>query len=218
MTSSVNSTDTPYRYAAYANRIRTLLLSAHRYIAYTSEIGESFRPVAHPYLVRSAYAVSWTYLLGDVGHEGYKAYLRNRHALAPPGEAYKDATTDLSQDQVLLGMATGNINISSNSLGHQSQSQSLSQRPSEYAGGSLMPWNTEGIPLIEDYRVVMAKRAIFQGLASMALPAFTIHSVVKYSGRMLRDSKRVFLRTWAPVGVRSFPSLLSSSLFEFKPR
>ena len=119
---------------------------------------------------------------------------------------------------MLLGMATGNINISSNSLGHQSQSQSLSQRPSEYAGGSLMPWNTEGIPLIEDYRVVMAKRAIFQGLASMALPAFTIHSVVKYSGRMLRDSKRVFLRTWAPVGVRSFPSLLSSSLFEFKPR
>ena len=64
-----------------------------------------------------------------------------------------------------------------------------------------MPWTNEGIPLIEDYRMVMAKRAVFQSLASMALPAFTIHSVVKYSGRMLKDSKRVFFRTWAPVGV-----------------
>jgi hypothetical protein len=30
--SSVNSTDTPFRYAAYANRIRTILISAHRYV------------------------------------------------------------------------------------------------------------------------------------------------------------------------------------------
>lgn len=30
--SSVNSTETPYRYAAYANRIRTILISAHRYV------------------------------------------------------------------------------------------------------------------------------------------------------------------------------------------
>lgn len=87
-------------------------------------------------------------------------------------------------------MATGNLitgNIS---------------RPSEYAEGSLMPWKTTGIPLIEDYRVVMAKRAVFQGLASMALPALTIHSVVKYSGRMMRNYKSTLLRTWAPIGVR----------------
>lgn len=30
--SSVNSTETPYRYAAYATRIRTILISAHRYV------------------------------------------------------------------------------------------------------------------------------------------------------------------------------------------
>ncbi|BCR87133.1 mitochondrial fission process 1 family protein [Aspergillus chevalieri] len=185
---SVNSTDTSYRYAAYANRIRTLLLSAHRYVAYTSDIGESFRPVAHPYLVRSAYAISWTYLLGDVGHEGYKAYLRNRRALAPAGEAYKDAK-DLTQEEVLKGMATGDLTTGNNS------------RPSEYADGNLMPWKTTGIPLIEDYRVVMAKRAVFQGLASMALPAFTIHSVVKYSGRMMKNYKSTLLRTWAPIGI-----------------
>lgn len=30
--SSVDSTDTPFRYAAYANRVRTILISAHRYV------------------------------------------------------------------------------------------------------------------------------------------------------------------------------------------
>ncbi|KAK4932739.1 hypothetical protein LTR28_011371, partial [Elasticomyces elasticus] len=50
------STDSNIRYAAYATRLRTVLLSAHRYVAYTSDIGESFRPVAHPYLIKGAYA------------------------------------------------------------------------------------------------------------------------------------------------------------------
>lgn len=49
--------------------------------------------------------------------------------------------------------------------------------------------------------MVMAKRAVFQSVASMGLPAFTIHSVVKYSGRMLKGSKVTFMRTWVPIGV-----------------
>uniref|UniRef100_A0A0A9WLX4 Dimethylglycine N-methyltransferase n=1 Tax=Lygus hesperus TaxID=30085 RepID=A0A0A9WLX4_LYGHE len=40
-----------YRYAAYGNRIRTAInasvKSASRYLAYTSDVGESFRPVFH---------------------------------------------------------------------------------------------------------------------------------------------------------------------------
>lgn len=169
-------------------------MSAHRYIAYTSDVGESFRPVAHPYLVRSAYAISWTYILGDVSHEGYKAYLRNRRLLIPPGEAYKDAT-DLKANEVVLGMATGNI------AGPLSSSA-----PSESSDGGensdpLIPWATTHIPLIDDYRMVMAKRAVFQSIASMGLPAFTIHSVVRYSGRAFKKSKSAFLRTWAPIGV-----------------
>ncbi|PKX93316.1 mitochondrial fission process 1 family protein [Aspergillus novofumigatus IBT 16806] len=178
---SVDSTDTPYRYAGYVNRIRTILLSAHRYVAYTSDIGESFRPVAHPYLVRTAYGISWTYLLGDVAHEGYKAYLRNRHVLAPRGEAYKDAK-DLSANEVVMGMATGDMGSPS-------------------AGAELAPWPTTRIPLIEDYRMVMVKRAVFQSIASMGLPAFTIHSVVKYSGQMMKNNKNVFMRTWTPIGL-----------------
>ena len=195
--SSVDSTETPYRYAGYANRLRTILLSAHRYVAYTSDIGESFRPVAHPYLVRSAYAISWSYLIGDVVHEGYKAYLRNRRVLAPPCDAYKDASN------VALGMVTGNLSGPLTSASPAASSAVSTDKD------TLTPWPTTRIPLAEDYRMVMAKRAVFQSVASMGLPALTIHSVVKYSGRMLKNSKMVFFRTWAPIGVCS--SLLPPS-------
>ena len=65
---------------------------------------------------------------------------------------------------------------------------------------------------LEDYRTVMVQRGIFQSLASMGLPAFTIHSVVRYSGRALKGSKNTVVRTWVPIGlglsvVPSLPSL-----------
>jgi fission process protein 1 len=184
--SSIDSTDTPYRYAAYANRIRTILLSAHRYVAYTSDIGESFRPIAHPYLVRSAYGISWAYLLGDVSHEGYKAYLRNRRALETPGEAYKNASASVSSE--IKGMATGNLSAPLSPAAPGKEAEEVS-------------WPTTSISLAEDYRMVMAKRAVFQSIASMGLPAFTIHSVVKYSSRMVKGVKMGFVRTWVPIGV-----------------
>lgn len=133
------STDSSVRYAAYAARFRTILLAAHRYVAYTSDVGESFRPVAHPNMVRAAYGISWAYIAGDVGYEGYKANLRNK------------------EKQV--------------------------------------------VPAIESTPAVMAQRAVFQSLASMGLPAFTIHSIVRYSGRAMKTVKNVTLRTWGPIGL-----------------
>ncbi|KAK6502148.1 hypothetical protein TWF506_002746 [Arthrobotrys conoides] len=158
------STDTKVRYAAYASRLRTILASAHRYVAYTSDIGESFRPVAHPWLVRSAYGVSWLYITGDVAHESYKAYLRNQEYLhkLPP-------------------------NLKPNSL----ESFSLGKRAD----------SPVDVPLKDDYRVVGVQRAIFQSVASMLFPALTIHSVVKYSGKAMKDVKNVRLRTWGPIGL-----------------
>ena len=131
-------------------------------MAYTSDIGESFRPVAHPNLVRAAYGVSWAYILGDVGYEGYKAYLRNEKIRFPAS---------------------------------QSQSWRDGTSTSE-TGFSPVP-----IPPLEDYRTVMIQRAVFQSLASMGLPAFTIHSVVKYSGKAMKNIKNQRLRTWGPIGL-----------------
>lgn len=199
--SSLDTTETPYRYAGYAIRLRTLLTSAHRYVAYTSDIGESFRPVAHPYLIRTAYGISWTYLIGDVAHEGYKAYLRNRRVLAPPcydymdASAYNDQQQQPQQPQPSIGeQISGGVGILKGMMKDLSEGQEQE---------TLTPWPTTHIPLIEDYRMVMAKRAVFQSLASMGLPALTIHSLVKYSGRALKGSRSALVRTWGPIGVCS---------------
>ncbi|KAK4237350.1 mitochondrial 18 KDa protein-domain-containing protein [Achaetomium macrosporum] len=174
------STESNVRYAAYASRFRTILLSAHRYVAYTSDIGESFRPVAHPWLVRGAYGVSWAYILGDVSYEGYKAYWHNQRVLNPQVEL-------TTRQQQMLGV-------------------DLTAAP-----GSAAPAAPGTVPPLEDWRTVMLQRGIFQSIASMGLPAFTIHSVVRYSGQAMKDVKNVRLRTWGPIG-------LGLSVVPFLPR
>ncbi|CAK7213498.1 hypothetical protein SEUCBS140593_001875 [Sporothrix eucalyptigena] len=183
------STSSNVRYAAYAARLRTILLSAHRYVAYTSDIGESFRPVAHPYLVRTAYGISWTYIIGDVSYEGYKAYLHNQRTINPNYKlterqkriAGVQDTEDMFQRSTdKAGKTAGTDTTSSSAL--------VTAKP-----GVVTP--------LEDYRTVMLQRAIFQSIASMGLPAFTIHSVVRYSGRALKNVKNQTIRTWAPIGL-----------------
>jgi mitochondrial fission process protein 1 len=129
--------------------------------------------------VRGAYGISWAYLIGDVSHEGYKAYCRNQKLLHPSPEAVKQATgTNSKFTPVTVSAMTKNVHI----------------------------------PAIEDYRAVMIQRAVFQSLASMGLPAFTIHSIVRYSGRALKDVKNAKLRTWGPIGVSHPHPFTSSSL------
>ncbi|KAH7319859.1 mitochondrial 18 KDa protein-domain-containing protein [Stachybotrys elegans] len=161
-----DSTETNVRYAAYAARARTILLSAHRYVAYTSDIGESFRPVAHPNLVRAAYGISWLYILGDVSHEGYRAYWHNQRVRNPKLELTP----------------------------HQEKVTGLPAIETR----SLQPGT---VPPLEDWRTVMVQRAIFQSVASMGLPAFTIHSMVRYSGQAMKNVKNKRLRTWGPIGL-----------------
>ncbi|KAF2198368.1 hypothetical protein GQ43DRAFT_443417 [Delitschia confertaspora ATCC 74209] len=182
---SQESQESNVRYAAYASRIRTILMSAHRYVAYTSDIGESFRPVAHPWLVRGAYGVSWMYLTGDVAYEGYKAYLRNQRVLNPPESKPVTSSDKLAPTQELVRKLGSGI------TGGEGSGNAI-------RGDEVAPAH---IPLIEDYRAVMAQRAVFQGVASMGLPAFTIHSIVKYSGKALKDAKNKTIRTWGPIGL-----------------
>ncbi|KAH6676381.1 mitochondrial 18 KDa protein-domain-containing protein [Halenospora varia] len=167
------STESNLRYAAYATRIRTALLSAQRYVAYTSDIGESFRPVAHPNLVRTAYGISWAYIAGDVAHEGYKAYCSNQRVLHPelPREAVHEHYNDAQEG-----------------LKEVAQENQTSLTP-----GKIAPLN--------DYKTVMVQRAVFQSLASMGLPAFTIHSIVRYSGRAMKNVKNTRIRTFGPIGL-----------------
>jgi fission process protein 1 len=95
--------------------------------------------------VRAAYGVSWAYLIGDVAHEGYKAYCMNQEILHPelPREAIHDRYNDAKTD--LKTVATD-------------------------SGVSLKPRH---VTPLEDYRTVMAQRAIFQSIASMGRHIFT---------------------------------------------
>ena len=53
----------------------------------------------------------------------------------------------------------------------------------------------------------MVQRAVFQSIASMGLPAFTVHSIVRYSGRALKDAKNTTIRTYGPIGASNWQIL-----------
>ncbi|KAF8416979.1 mitochondrial 18 KDa protein-domain-containing protein [Tirmania nivea] len=180
------STDSNIRYAAYGMRIRTLLSATHRYVAYTSDIGESFRPVAHPWLVKGAYGISWAYITGDVAYEGYKAYLNNQAVKAglPPPHPIPHHHKPHPPTPTATTTAT----------------LQESKAPSSVLA-TVTTTQQNKVPLQDDYRTIAAERFIFQTLASMALPAFTIHSIVRYSGRAMKNVKSPRLRTWGPVGL-----------------
>jgi len=139
---SIDSVESNARFLGYLARYRSVVVAASRYLAFTSDVGEAFRPLVRPFIVTAAYGVSWAYVLGDVSWEGYKTW-------------------------------------------------KIQQDPSTVAG-------------------TMVKRAVFQGVASMALPAFTIHSVVKYSARFLfSKSANPKIRMWGPTvsGLAVVPAL-----------
>jgi fission process protein 1 len=70
---------------------------------------------------------------------------------------------------------------------------SLEDRAAVVKPGKIAP--------LEDYRTVMLQRALFQSIASIGLPAFTIHSIVRYSGRVMKNFKHKTVRMWTPIGL-----------------
>lgn len=153
------------RYAAYANRLRTILRASHRYVAYTSDIGESFRPVAHPYLVKMGYGVSWLYILGDVSYAAWKVKAKSEGKYIEnlkPWDPYPEANP---------------------------------------VAARVFKDTHEGRLVDTDWRLAGLKRGLFQSIASMGLPAFTIHSAVRYSSIMFKNSSIKPLKTYGPVAI-----------------
>ncbi|CUM55776.1 unnamed protein product [Debaryomyces tyrocola] len=154
------------RYAAYANRFRTILVASHRYVAYTSDIGESFRPVAHPYLVKMGYGVSWLYILSDVSYAAWKVKAKSEgkytEGMYPWNYPYPEANPVAAR------------------VFHDTH---------------------EGRLVDTDWRLAGLKRGLFQSIASMGLPAFTIHSAVRYSSLVFKNSSIKSLKTYGPVAI-----------------
>ena len=132
----------PTRSSGHLAALAYALRGIVRYTAYTSDVGEAFRPVVHVNMVRAAYAASWGYVIGDVAYDTYDK--KTRHGLG---------TADL--------------------------------------------WHTG------------TKRVVFQSIASMALPAFTIHSLVHYSKSHIFKPHFPHYVKWGPTccGLAVVPAL-----------
>ena len=68
----------PLRYAAYARRAVQAFLVKGRLAAYTSDVGESVRPVVPSWIVRACYGMTWLYVAVDVGYNTSEAYLAGK--------------------------------------------------------------------------------------------------------------------------------------------
>ncbi|KAF8918482.1 mitochondrial 18kDa protein [Mucidula mucida] len=73
------------------------------------------------------------------------------------------------------------------------------------------PTAVEAAYLSEPTRLslVAVQRAAFQSIASMALPAFTIHTAVKQADKAFMNAKNVRVKTWGPTmtGLAIVPAL-----------
>lgn len=171
-TDDVDLDDTNARYSAYFARIRTIMRASHRYIAYLSDVGESFRPVAHPGLIKAAYALSFGYVGASVGYTSWKVYMQDQGRYRPGLKPWDTAPPPDSTAAAL------------------------------FRHNNPKKWQ-------HDWRVVAVKDGIFQLVALMALPAFTIHSTVRYSLVLFKNTKNPQIKTWGPVacGLAVVPAL-----------
>jgi mitochondrial fission process protein 1 len=132
--------------------------------------------------------------LGDCGYAGYLAHKERQGTL--PSLAEK-ATESLSPAQkVELRKRQMENNLTSkdeNTLPNVVKYNPLEASESMHVG------------------LVVARRAVFQSLASMALPAFTIHSIVRYSAPLFARSSSARIRGSGPTiaGLAAVPALVS---------
>ncbi|KAN0063801.1 hypothetical protein ACQY0O_003852 [Thecaphora frezii] len=190
----------PQRYAAYAARLKTVIASSSRYIAYSSDIGEAFRPLTRPEVVRAAYGISWLYLLGDVSYAGYKQAKLHETLLDQPGPV-ETAEEKLIAAARALGVDPKKLETMTLDQKTELRKRHLAQSPSSDAAVVRGEGTSVGL--------VMARRAVFQSIASMALPAFTIHSIVRYSAPVFAKSSRPRVRAAGPTvaGLLFVPTL-----------
>lgn len=152
----VNPMDDPYmRYLAYTSRVKLMAARAAkvaaktakaniRYVAYSSDIGESARPVVPGWAVNGAYAVAIGYVACDVGYHGYLVKQRGN-------------------DDMCVARQT-------------------------------------------------IQHAVFQGIASLAIPTIIIHTAVHQSQKILKGMPKA-----SPRLVMYGPSAVGLALIPFMP-
>lgn len=71
------------------------------------------------------------------------------------------------------------------------------------------PWEAANFSEPTRLGLVAVKRSVFQAVASMGLPALTIHTAVKQSAKLFQNSANASLKRWGPtaVGISIVPAL-----------
>ena len=73
--------DGPARFAGLAGRVGVVLArtakAGSRYIAYSSDVGEAFRPLVSPMFVKASYGIALAYIATDVGLAVYGEHKRS---------------------------------------------------------------------------------------------------------------------------------------------
>lgn len=71
------------------------------------------------------------------------------------------------------------------------------------------PWEAANFSEPTRLALVATKRSVFQAVASMGLPALTIHTAVKQSAKLFQKSANASLKRWGPtaVGISIVPAL-----------
>lgn len=85
--------DSDARYLAYAQRIARVFAPGTRYLAFSSDVGEAFRPVVSTGMVRLSYGLTWGYVFGDIAYSTYNAYKLHPHNTAFVKDRASRATT-----------------------------------------------------------------------------------------------------------------------------
>merc|ERR1712196_501448 len=55
-------------------KTKLAIVKGSRYIAYSSDVGESLRPVLKPWMVNLTYGIAGAYIVGDTLYAGYRKY------------------------------------------------------------------------------------------------------------------------------------------------
>lgn len=71
------------------------------------------------------------------------------------------------------------------------------------------PWEAANFSEPTRLGLVATKRSVFQAVASMGLPALTIHTAVKQASKLFANSANASLKRWGPtaVGISIVPAL-----------
>jgi len=94
--------ESPARYTAYVARLKALfvksVIKAKRYVAYSSDVGETLRPVLSPAMVQATYAIAGAYILGDCFYLSYKEWQHDHNV--------QEARLTLAHGLVFQGLAS----------------------------------------------------------------------------------------------------------------